>query len=459
MLTNAERRVGIYEVGYQPIDPASVNPDTPLEALNLNWTERDLPERVRTKHVHRLHPYLGKYIPQLVEVFLRKFFAPRQTVLDPFVGSGTTLVQANELGIHCVGCDISAFNVLICRAKTARYDLVRMRREVLDVLERTRRAVETQSHQLELLFERSVEYAPHDYQEHNAYLNTWYAPQALRELLTYRDIVERGDYEYKDLLRVILCRSARSARMTPHYELDFPKVPQREPYWCHKHRRICEPTTEAMKFLVRYSHDTIRRVSEFAQVRTDARVEVFHADSRTVPFPDIDGVITSPPYVGLIDYHAQHAYAYALLGLQDLSAQEIGSASEGVSARARQTYVEGIVQVFQNALNSMRSGGYLIVVANDRHQLYPAIGERLGVEVVGVVERHVNRRTGLRGTEFFESVFIWRKPLKKHLSRTAISLPRSRSRDEIESVGSARCTRRLIKSKNAPRYQLYSSAF
>ena len=35
--------------------------------LQLSWTEAELPERERTKHVHRLHPYLGKYVPQLVE--------------------------------------------------------------------------------------------------------------------------------------------------------------------------------------------------------------------------------------------------------------------------------------------------------------------------------------------------------------------------------------------------------
>ena len=34
--------------------------------LDLSWSERDLPERERTKHVHRLHPYLGKFVPQLV---------------------------------------------------------------------------------------------------------------------------------------------------------------------------------------------------------------------------------------------------------------------------------------------------------------------------------------------------------------------------------------------------------
>ncbi len=154
----------------------------------------------------------------------------------------------------------------------------------------------------------------------------------------------------------------------------------------------------------------MRRIREFAAVRTSALVQVVHADSRTVEVPPIDGVVTSPPYVGLIDYHAQHAYAYALLGLKDLSDQEIGPASNGSSERARAKYVEDIAQVFQNAMRSMPSGGYLIVVANDKYQLYPLIAQKLGVIQEGVVVRHVNRRTGLRGSEFFESVFIWRKP-------------------------------------------------
>lgn len=409
MLTNEERRVGIYHDGHKPVDPAQVTPDTPLEALNLNWRERDLPERLRTKHVHRLHPYLGKFIPQLVEVFLRKYFQRGQTVLDPFVGSGTTLVQANELGIHSIGYDVSAFNIILCRAKTQVYDLKQMKKEVLSALDQTERALARARGQLSLLMEPRELLYEHS-SIHADYLRQWYAPQALRELLTYRQIVEYGDYQYKDLLRVILSRSARSARLTPHYNLDFPKKPQTEPYWCYKHRRICEPTTEALKFIRRYSLDTIRRVTEFAQVRTDARVEVYHADSREVEFPSADGLITSPPYVGLIDYHEQHAYAYHLLNLEDLRVREIGAASNGASERAKSQYVSDIVMVFRRAMEGMPKGAPLIVVANDRHNLYGEIAEQLGVEVEGVLLRHVNRRTGRRSSEFFESVFIWRKP-------------------------------------------------
>ena len=66
--------------------------------LDLSWSERDLPERERTKHVHRLHPYLGKFIPQLVEALIDRYFRVGEHVLDPFAGSGTTLVQALESG-------------------------------------------------------------------------------------------------------------------------------------------------------------------------------------------------------------------------------------------------------------------------------------------------------------------------------------------------------------------------
>lgn len=139
MLTNEEKRIAVYQMDAEPTRAETVTPETSLETLNLNWRERDLPERIRSKHVHHLHPYLGKFIPQLVEVFLQKFFHAGQTVMDPFCGSGTTLVRANEIGIHAVGYDVSAFNVLLCRAKTARYDLDKMQKEVMDVLEKVRR--------------------------------------------------------------------------------------------------------------------------------------------------------------------------------------------------------------------------------------------------------------------------------------------------------------------------------
>lgn len=59
-ITREEKRFGIYQTHCNPTKASDVKRSTPLGLLNLNWREKDLPERERTKHVHRLHPYRGK---------------------------------------------------------------------------------------------------------------------------------------------------------------------------------------------------------------------------------------------------------------------------------------------------------------------------------------------------------------------------------------------------------------
>lgn len=412
-----------------PTIASEVTPETPVAALNLNWRERDLPEKERTKHVHRLHPYLGKFVPQLAEVLLRKYFAPGQTVLDPFCGSGTTLVQANELGIHAVGYDVSAFNVLLCRVKTDRYTQEQVRNEVLDILEKVGHASQDDGGTCALLpRETPLPEAPRQRaagqetavqetvmprarpEAARAYLQAWFAPPVLQQLLAYRQLIASGAYTYPALLQIILSRAARSARLATHFQLDFPQRPQVQPYWCYKHARECHPTTDAIKFLRRYSFDTLRRLEAFAVHRTSASITIHHADSRRAVYPRTNGVITSPPYVGLIDYHEQHAYAYHLLGLEDKRTDEIGPAAGGSSQAARQRYQQAIAGVLRRAAWAMPSGSRLLIIAADKASLYDDIASLAGLEPEDVLQRHVDRRTGMRSSTFYESIFIWRKP-------------------------------------------------
>lgn len=371
------------------VDFSSVTPGTDLQSLNLNWRERDLPERQRTKHVHRLHPYLGKFVPQLVEIFLRKYRPSR--VLDPFVGSGTTLVEALALGIDAVGCDVSPFNSLISRVKTAEYDIELLEREVHETLAGL-------DHGAQLPLTGLV-------RESESYLSKWYAPRARGQLLLYRSLI--ANRRYQDLLKVVLSRAARSARLTTHFDLDFPKKPVLGPYQCHKHKRVCQPTEDAYKFLKRYSLDAVRRIREFTAIRQPAAVQVIEGDARTVPFPECDLVITSPPYVGLIDYHEQHRYAYELLGLAERRGEEIGAPWRGHSEKAVRQYVDDMTAVFDNVRKSLIAGSRMVIVVNDKRNLYDGIARRLGFRVEYRLQRHVNRRTGRRADDFFEDVIVW----------------------------------------------------
>ncbi len=358
--------------------------------LALSWSEADLPERVRTKHVHRLHPYLGKFVPQLVEALLDRYVVAGGHVLDPFAGSGTTLVQALESGRDATGADIAGFNCLLMRVKTRPYNLDAVRRDLLWAHERAN-AFEADGRM------------PRDA---TPYIRAWYAPRAASELLHFRTLIDQ--VASADVLRVVLARAARSARRTTHFDLDFPRAPQVEPYWCHKHRRTCRPVEEARRFLLRYTIDTLDRIEAFAAVRApNACASVRHGDARELdlggPF---DGVVTSPPYPGLIDYHEQHRYAYELLDVDEQRDAELGRPARGVGREAIRAYVEGVATVLANARARLAPGAPVCIVVNDRRDLYPEVLRRAGLTLDDRLERHVNRRTGRRAGEYFESVLV-----------------------------------------------------
>jgi hypothetical protein len=358
--------------------------------LELSWSEAELPERERTKHVHRLHPYHGKFIPQLVETLLDRYLVRGGHVLDPFAGSGTTLVQALESGLDATGVDIAAFNCLLMRVKTAPYDLAEVGDELKDVAAR-------------------VDSLPPRGRRVSGYLREWYAPRASAELLAFRELVP--EYRHRDVLRVILSRAARSARRAAHFDLEAPKQPQRGEYWCHKHRRACRPVESAAGFLRRYTLDTLARIEDFARVRdVEREATVLHGDARDLDLAGpYDGILTSPPYPGLIDYHEQHRYAYELLGLDDRREREIGAAASGTSLAALEAYRAGVAAVLARTAAALRPDAPVLVVVNDRRDLYPEILARAGLRLEARLRRHVNRRTGRRAGEYFEDVLVARR--------------------------------------------------
>jgi hypothetical protein len=305
--------------------------------------------------------------------------------LDPFRGLRHGLVQALESGHDATGVDVAAFNVLLIRVKTARYNLSTLERELRDASTRLERG------EVDAVGQPSE------------YMRRWFAPQASADLLGFRSLI--ADYEHADVLRVVLARAARSARRTTPFDLDFPRAPQRGPYWCHKHRRECRPVDRADHFLRRYALDTVARVKAFARVRASGRsTTALHGDARNLdPGRAYDAVLTSPPYPGLIDYHEQHRYAYELLGLEQLGTQELG---RGSTKRAIQEYIEGVALVLERSAERVRRGGRVLVVVNDRRDLYPAILGRAGLQLEHRLRRHVNRCTGRRAGEYFEDLLV-----------------------------------------------------
>src|SRR3989344_5968961 len=249
--------------------------------LNWNLSFANLRESDTTKHVHRLHPYKGKFIPQLAEYFLdshintfkkNKFFKQGDTILDPFMGSGTTLVQSSELGLNSLGIDVSDFNCLISQVKIGKYDLEILDKKARDICFKTRAFSQNVfedsfDEQLkEKLNEFNKKYFPNpefkrkiwkgiinneeqygeemlkqflkeneeffkkngtkdkssllSEKEMNNFLNKWFSRRVRQELFYYIKLLrEIGDEDLKNVLRIILSRTARSCRATTHSDL------------------------------------------------------------------------------------------------------------------------------------------------------------------------------------------------------------------------------------------------
>lgn len=226
----------------------------------------------------------------------------------------------------------------------------------------------------------------------------------------------------KNILMVILSRTIRTCRATTHADLATLKEPIFQTYYCRKHGKICKPLFSILSWWERYSKDTFGRLNEFEKLKTNPLQTCLQGDARNMDIisvmktknkplgkliekEKIKGIFSSPPYIGLIDYHEQHAYAYDLFGLERNDNLEIGPLYKGQTKKARDSYIEGIAHVLNNSKRFLQKNYDIFLVANDKYSMYSTIGEKSGMQMVNQYKRPVLNRTEKDKSAYCEIIF------------------------------------------------------
>ena len=285
---------------------------------------------------HWIYPYKGKFHPQMIRAALNIIgLESGETVLDPFVGSGTTALEAQLLGVNCIGFDASPLCVLQSRVKTASHDVIKdiqAQREALPLIRPRETALDEKARDTIAL---DADQRVQDFFR-------------LAKLVALSDSVRRR----KDFTSALYARTKLMMQSVTDY-------------------------------------DDIRKELKLSL----GRAMIEQGDARALPLRDesIDGIITSPPYAIALDYIKNDAHALEALGLDVREMREQFVGLRGRMNERVRLYNADMKKSLDEMMRVLKPNRYaLIVIGNAAYK-----GQTL--ESVELIVKHASE-IGLRLT-------------------------------------------------------------
>ncbi|MGC6284842.1 MAG: DNA methyltransferase [Polaribacter sp.] len=347
---------------------------------------------------HNFHPYPAKFIPQIPRFFIEEFTNENETVLDPFVGCGTTIVESKLLNRNSIGVDLNHIATLISETKSTSLNADEIE-EILHFIENLER---TSS-----IITETIDFPNIDH---------WFQQNVKEELMMLTSSINKvNNSKISNFLKTGLSSIITSVS---NQESDTRYVA--------KNKDIPDGKTLAL-FKVKIK-SMVERIKEFSETASDSISKIYNADSTNLHFikdNSVDLVVTSPPYANTYDYYLYHKLRMYWLefDVANVKKNEIGSRDKHSSQRKEiDDFNENIKKCFQEAVRVLKPNRHAIVIIGDsviRKKLYDAkkmmisMGKEIGLEFIDSTSENLKKTTRMFNPNFtnalkFEHVMVFK---------------------------------------------------
>ncbi len=268
----------------------------------LDWDFRGAPVE---SGIHTIHPYPAKFIPQIPRQLIQ-LFPPKSgsVVLDPFCGSGTTLVETINAGLDAWGIDLNPLACLISRVKTTTVPL-NLEFTIKAIVQKAQQHFETRDVQIPSI--------PH--------LDHWFKPEVQRALAA---LVTEINCELITAVREALQVALSSIIVrVSNQESDTRYAAVEKNYTAQDvFKHFKDAARIINRALLAFSDDLFRCLGRATVLNRD----ILMVKTEELP-SNVGLVITSPPYPNAYEYWLYHKYRMYWLGMDPIEVRkrEIGA--------------------------------------------------------------------------------------------------------------------------------------
>jgi len=315
-----------------------------LEKIDWDFVEAETNSTTNT-----FHPYPAKFIPQIPKHFIEQLSEPDDTIYDPFIGSGTTAVEANILGRNAIGNDVNELAVLISKVKTTPIST-----RQLCTLDGLFHKIYNEIYLLHAGKKNKIT------KPDIVNLDLWFKDFVINELAIIKEEIEKlTDQNLKDFCLVALSGIIINVS-NQDSDTRYVRVPKKVNCF-DTYNRFSRQLNKLRKTMSISYKQLAKGHSEFKVA--DSREEgIFPKNSAGLS-------VTSPPYPNAYDYHLYHKYRLFWLGMNphQLRKREIGAHADYSKKNGPDEFdfMRDMERCFLNTSIILKPGSYFVLVIGD----------------------------------------------------------------------------------------------